>query len=142
MTRPDNALCVFVAPHADDAKGPAAEQLRAAGMHLWVWSAAEQADSEVAAPGDVDALFVLEDDPTPSSGPSAQRLIDVLRRAWSHGATIGLFGGAAKLLDRADIATTATPVEAAGLFLDELAPTPGVIEEFLDAVRSGPHADR
>jgi hypothetical protein len=141
MTQLANALCVFVSPHAEDAKGQAAAQLREAGVHLWVWSPTEQADAEGTAPQDFDALFVLEDDPT-TSGPSAQRLVDLLRRGWSHGATIGLFGGAVVLLSRAAISATAAPIEAPGLFLDEQSPTPGMIEEFLDALRGGPHAER
>ncbi len=141
MARLDDSVCVFVSPHADAAKGEVAGQLRESGVHLWVWPLAEPSGEDPAPPQDIDALIVLD---AGAQLPSAvmQRLTEVLRRAWSRGATIGLFCGAVELLASADIATGAAPIESPGLFIDEKAPTPGVIEEFLDAMRSGPHPER
>jgi hypothetical protein len=132
-------LCLFASPRADDAKGQAARQLRDAGLTLCLWPPLDPHD---ATPPRFDALLVLgADDEWPA--PRRAGLVALLRQAWLQGATIGLFGGAADLIERADIVPGgAAPIEAAGLFIDAQGPGAGTLAEMIDAMQDGPHRER
>lgn len=138
MTLPADRLCLFASPHADDATGESARALRAAGLTLSLWPPIETPNA--VAP-QFDALIVIG-----ATGewpaPSRAALVGLLRQGWRQGATIGLFAGAADLLDSADIAPGGVPIQAAGLFIDEQPPGESTVQEMIDAMTSGPHLER
>jgi hypothetical protein len=113
--------------------------LRDAGLALSLWPSLDLQDS---IPDQFDALLMLGgDDAWPASRRSA--LVGLLRKAWLQGATIGLFDGAADLIERADIAPAGgAPIEDAGLFIDAQSPSSGTLQEMIDAMQNGPHRER
>lgn len=140
MIAGEEALCLFLSPRADDARGDIAHHLREAGVHLWVWPL-DSPEGEARPPEAFDGLIVLDGEG--GLPPAlAQRWIGVLRLAWQRGAAIGLFGSAVELLATADIAPAGLPVETAGLFADRQPPGPGTLDEFVEALRAGPHVER
>ena len=110
--------------------------LREGGLTLWLWPPIEPH----APPPEFDLLVVVGGDEWP--GTSVPALVALLRQAWHHGITIGLFGGAAALLAAADIAPGSAPIEAPGLFVDAELPVAGTVEEMVDAIAAGPHLER
>lgn len=133
MSAEPDTLCLLLSPRAEDARGPVAHHLREQGVHLWVWPLSGDENP----PEAFDALLVLD---APPAVPPAW--VSLLRAAWQRGATIGLFGAAAPLLAGAEIAVGGAPVETPGLFLDTERPGQGTLDEFVDALRAGPYADR
>lgn len=134
--QPTERLCLFASPRADDFRGETARLLREGGLTLWVWPPIEP----LPLPAEFDALVVQGGDEWP--GTSVPALVALLRQAWHHGTTIGLFGGAAELLTAADIAPGGAPIEAPGLFIDAELPVAGTVQEMVDAIAAGPHLDR
>jgi hypothetical protein len=133
-------LCVFAAPHVEDAKGGIAHRLREGGLTLWPWP---PTPPDAQPPAEFDALLVLLDTSVELPAAARTQFVALLRSAWLHGATIGLFGSdAAALLAAADIAPEGTPIDADGLFTAEQPPGEGTLQEFLDAVDGGPHTGR
>jgi hypothetical protein len=138
MTAAVERLCVFASPRADDAKGATVQLLREAGVSLWIWPPAEP---QTPPPAAFDALVML--DTGTDLPPAAQASLGaLLRQAWRQGATIGLFGNAATLLESADIVAGGTPFEAAGLFCNAEPPGPGAVEELIESMSLGPHTER
>jgi hypothetical protein len=133
-------LCVFAAPHVEDAKGDIAHSLREGGLTLWPWP---PTPPDAQPPAAFDALLVLTDTSVEVPAAARAQFVVLLRSAWLRGATIGLFGSdAAALLAAADIAPEGTPIDAEGLFTGTEAPAEGTLQEFLDAVDGGPHTGR
>lgn len=139
MVALSDALCLLLSPRAEDAKGSVAHRLREAGVHLWNWPLSGDESTHPSPPDAFDALLVL-DAPAASAVPPAW--VALLRQAWQKGATIGLFGSGVDLLAAAEIGSGAGPIETPGVFVDREAPAAGTLDEFVDALRAGPHLDR
>jgi hypothetical protein len=143
MSVPVDRLCVVVTPRERDVDPALASALRTNGIALWHWVLGAPGAAAMHLPETFDALLVLGLPPEFAlPAELAQRLNDALRRAWLHGAAIGLYGGASALLDAAAIATPGAPLEVAGLLTDEVLPSPDAMAEFVDAVRGVPYGDR